>query len=188
MILSCGHSAADSALPPLKTWVRTIWSAFCLKRAPKSPVGGMGKCVPHIRRRVVGEAAGRSVSRLWLPGIRQAANLRCCTMPSEKICQIQAGNFPTTDLPVFFRIPECVSLHPDRVCPLPYQGNVCRCFGCVLSDQGTMRQVRLLVVADDGVGAVFIRFVKFVPRGKTRFRQGLPQTAAGLLYARNALC
>ncbi len=45
-----------------------------------------------------------------------------------------------------------------------------------------------LVVADDGVGAVFIRFVKFVPRGKTRFRQGLPQTAAGLLYARNALC
>ena len=44
-----------------------------------------------------------------------------------------------------------------------------------------------LIIADDGVRAVFILPVKLVPCGKAGFGKGLFQTAFGLLYAGNAL-
>ena len=44
-----------------------------------------------------------------------------------------------------------------------------------------------LIIADNGVRAVFILLVKLVPCGKAGFGKGLFQTAFGLLYAGNAL-
>ena len=44
-----------------------------------------------------------------------------------------------------------------------------------------------LVVADDGVGAVFVLFVEFVPSGEAGFGKALFQTAFGLLNAGDAL-
>ncbi len=44
-------------------------------------------------------------------------------------------------------------------------------------------QCAFLVIAHDGVGAVFILFVEFVPSGEARFGQSLFQTAWILLYA-----
>ena len=44
-----------------------------------------------------------------------------------------------------------------------------------------------LVVADDGVGAVFVLFVEFVPSGEAGFGKALFQTTFGLLHAGDAL-
>ena len=44
-----------------------------------------------------------------------------------------------------------------------------------------------MVVADDGVGAVFVLFVEFVPSGEAGFGKALFQTTFGLLHAGDAL-
>ena len=48
-------------------------------------------------------------------------------------------------------------------------------------------QCAFLIVADDGVGAVFVLFVEFVPSGEAGFGKALFQTTFGLLHAGDAL-